>query len=57
MTVKVKVNLFLALKTVKKIARLRNQSSLNLRTKKINFEDKHMISMDKTRKARSMQLA
>ena len=27
------------------------------RTKKRNFEDKHLISMDKARKARSMQLA
>ena len=26
------------------------------RTKKINFEDKHLISMDKARKARSIQL-
>ena len=26
-------------------------------TKKINFEDKHFISMDKVRKARSIQLA
>ena len=27
------------------------------RTKKRNFEDKYLISMDKIRKARSMQLA
>ena len=27
------------------------------RTKKRNFEDKHLISMDKARKARSIQLA
>ena len=27
------------------------------RTKKRNFEDKHLISMDKARKARNMQLA
>ena len=27
------------------------------RTKKWNFEDKHLISMDKARKARSIQLA
>ena len=27
------------------------------RTKKRNFEDKHFISMDNTRKARSIQLA
>ena len=27
------------------------------RTKKRNFEKKHLISMDKTRKARSIQLA
>ena len=27
------------------------------RTKKGNFEDKHLISMDKARKARSIQLA
>ena len=39
------------------IARLRNQSSLNLRElRKEYFEDKHLISMDKARKARSIQL-
>ena len=27
------------------------------RTKKRNFEDKHLISLDKARKARSIQLA
>ena len=27
------------------------------RTKKRNFEDKHLISMDKARKAKSIQLA
>ena len=31
--------------------------SQSKRTKKRNFEDKHLISMDKARIARSMQLA
>ena len=31
--------------------------SQSKRTKNINFEDKHLISIDKTRKATSIQLA
>ena len=33
-----------------------SQTEESKRTKKRNFEDKHLISMDKARKARSIQL-
>ena len=48
----VKVNLVLPLKAVKEIARLSNQSSLNQRELSLrNFEDKHLISMEKRKKS------
>ena len=52
-----KVNLVLALKAVKKIETEESKFPQSKRTKKRNFEDKHLISMDKTRKARSIQFA
>ena len=52
----VKVNLVLALKAVKKIETEESKFPQSKRIKKWNFEDKLLISMDKARKARSIQL-